>query len=67
MYILIGLLLIILGLAMVISPKTFYIITQSWKNDSSGEPSGLFLFSARFGGVMFFLAGAASITVTFMK
>ncbi|OZG63327.1 MULTISPECIES: DUF6199 family natural product biosynthesis protein [Bifidobacterium] len=59
MYIVLGLVLIAIGLLMVIEPKSFYEITQGWKNDGYAEPSQLFIISTRFGGAMFILVGLA--------
>lgn len=67
MYILIGLLFILVGGGMVISPKTFYTIVESWKSNSQGEPSGFFVFSTRFGGIMVALTGIAAIFVEFLE
>lgn len=66
MYILIGITFVGIGLLMLISPSTFYSITQSWKNDSKSEPSNLFIVSTRFGGAMFSFVGIASILLQFL-
>lgn len=49
MYIFLGIILVIVGLVMLISPKTFYQITENWKNNSEIEPSKLYIISTRFG------------------
>ncbi len=61
MYITGGIICILVGLFMLIYPNTFYEITQSWKNDSAGEPSKLFIVSTRLGGGVFLLAGVLGI------
>ena len=61
MYILIGIVFIIVGLIMLISPKTFYDIIEGWKSVSCGEPTSLFIISTRVGGTIFFVLGIASI------
>ncbi len=61
MYIIGGILCILMGLLMLISPNTFYEITESWKSHSAGEPSKLFIISTRLGGGAFLLAGVLGI------
>lgn len=65
MYLILGIILAIIGIIMLANPKLFYDITQGWKNNSSTEPSELFIFSTRFGGIMFLLVGI-SVTVIFL-
>lgn len=67
MYLLIGVILFILGIIMIISPKLFFTISESWKNDSGTEPSGLFIISTRFGGVLFTIVGIAGVIIQFVK
>lgn len=62
-----GILLLIMGLVMLVSPATFYEITESWKSNSVGEPSDLFIISTRVGGVACTLAGIGAIVVFLMK
>lgn len=39
---------------MLISPKTIYQITESWKSNSINEPSPIYCMSIRVGGGAFF-------------
>ena len=64
MYILIGIIFIIIGIVMLISPKTIFQITESWKSISDIEPSALYNVSTRVGGVAFLIVGIASIIVS---
>lgn len=64
MYILIGIIFIIIGIVMLISPKTIFQITESWKNISDNEPSALYNVSTRVGEVAFLIVGIASIIVS---
>ena len=66
MYVLLGIVLILWGLVMLCAPNFVYELTQSWKNYSSGEPSDLYRFSTRFGGVMFILVGIGGMFMPFM-
>lgn len=56
-----GLILVILGIVMLFRPQLFYELTESWKHSGSSEPSGMWILSTRFGGVMFLLAGLAGL------
>ena len=67
MYFFLGIVLIIWGFIMVRFPDVVYELTQSWKNYSSGEPSDLYRFSTRFGGVMCILAGLCGLCVPFLR
>ena len=67
MYLLLGIIFFAVGLGILFSPHTFFQLTESWKSDTSGEPSRVYLFSTRFGGVMFCLVGAAGIVVQFLE
>ena len=67
MYVLLGIVLILWGLVMLCAPNFVYELTQSWKNYSSGEPSDLYRFSTRFGGVMFILVGIGGLFVPFLR
>ncbi|MEH7347389.1 DUF6199 family natural product biosynthesis protein [Gottfriedia acidiceleris] len=62
-----GILLLIIGLLMLISPNSFYLITESWKSDYNTEPSSLYVWSTRFGGIMLTLAGTGGIIVSFIN
>ncbi len=63
MYIFLGIILVIVGVVMLISPKTFYQITENWKNNSEIEPSKLYIISTRFGGCAFLIVGLAGIII----
>lgn len=60
-YLVIGIVLLALGLFMLLRPSDFFDLTQSWKSDTPGEPSKLFLFSTRLGGCLCTLVGLAGI------
>ena len=67
MYILIGIIFIIVGIIMLISPKTIFQIIESWKGISGNEPSALYSASTRVGGVAFLISGIASIIVSLLN
>lgn len=66
LYLIAGVLLAALGITMLVNPRFFFELTESWKYDGGAEPSSLFLFSTRFGGVMCTLAGICGIIVQFI-
>ena len=60
----IGLVLIGIGVTMLVKPQFVFELSQSWRTDGSvGEPSALYVWSTRFGGVMFILAGICGLIV----
>lgn len=65
MYLLLGVIFLVCGGIMLIKPRVFYEITESWKNNAEGEPSGLYLLSTRVGGGFFLAVGIAGIIVFF--
>ena len=63
MYVILSVVLVMIGAFMAFAPRGFYEVTEKWKTTSNTEPSDLFLFSTRFGGVFFLLAGIAGLAV----
>ncbi len=63
---LISIFLVVFGLVMLLKPDLFYLITESWKSDYSAEPSDLYVFSTRFGGIIFIIVGALNVVVSFL-
>lgn len=61
MYTVLSIILIGAGLLMLISPGTFYDLTEGWKQNSSTGPSRSYIFSTRFGGIMMLAAGSLGI------
>lgn len=56
-----GIILLIIGIVMLVLPDVFYQITESWKNDSSAEPSDFYKLHTRIGGILVSLVGVAGI------
>lgn len=61
MYIFAGIIFLVIGLLMVVSPSIFFQITESWKSDKANEPSELFKISTRVGGCVFIIIGIACL------
>lgn len=66
MYVLIGILFTMVGITMFVKPKIIFTITENWKNSQNSEPSDLYIFSIRFGGIIVLLIGISSIIVQFI-
>ncbi|WP_159881906.1 DUF6199 family natural product biosynthesis protein [Paenibacillus puerhi] len=45
------------GLLMLLRPQALWALTESWKSADATEPSDLYLWSTRFGGIICLLAG----------
>lgn len=65
MYFLIGVIFVGIGFIMLINPKFIFELTESWKNNSDSEPSDLYIFNTRFGGIIVLIIGFASIIIQF--
>ena len=62
----IGIVFIICGIIIFFNPSLLYEITESWKSYSSADPSDLYIFSTKVGGVFVTLVGIASVIVFFV-
>ncbi len=67
MYLVLGILFLALGALMIFKPQLIYTLIESWKSNSPGEPSKTYLFSTRFGGVMFALVGIVAVVFQFIQ
>lgn len=65
MYFLIGVIFVGIGFIMLINPKFIFELTESWKSNSDSEPSDLYIFNTRFGGIIVLIIGFASIIIQF--
>lgn len=63
MYIVLGIVIAILGAFMLVKPEAVYALTESWKSNTSGEPSDFYLLSTRIGGGIFLVMGLAGAIV----
>ncbi|MCI8398206.1 MAG: hypothetical protein HFF90_02240 [Oscillibacter sp.] len=61
MYTVLSIILIGVGLLMLVSPETFYNLTEGWKHSGGSGPSRSYVFSTRFGGVMMLAVGSLGI------
>ena len=57
----IGIVLIVVGAALIAAPKAVYAITQNWKNSDSAEPSKTYQIITRAEGLALVIAGIVSI------
>ncbi|MDF2944864.1 MAG: hypothetical protein K0S01_3722 [Herbinix sp.] len=56
-----AIILLLIGLTMIINPKVIYKITDKWKSYFVTDPTGLYYFSVRIGGVIFIILGMVSL------
>ncbi|MEZ4728671.1 MAG: hypothetical protein R3E79_16175 [Caldilineaceae bacterium] len=61
MNILLAILLVLVGLLMILRPAIIWSITESWKSADATEPSDVYSWATRFGGILCTLAGLGAI------
>lgn len=52
-----------IGLLMLLAPRAWYKVTQSWKSYSASEPSNRFVIATRIEGILFVAAGVGYIVM----
>ena len=62
----ISIILIITGIFTFFAPHLIWELTEKWKSYSSDEPSDLYLFFTRLGGILVVIIGIATIIVSFI-
>lgn len=67
MLIFLGIIFIIIGLLMILTPNTVFIISESWKFQEKTEPSDTYIFNVRFGGTIAIIVGVIFIIVQFFQ
>ena len=65
MYITFSIILIVIGIVMILKPKIVFNFLEGWKNSTSSEPSNLYTFSTRLGGILS-LGGGIVVLVVFL-
>ncbi|WP_042149976.1 DUF6199 family natural product biosynthesis protein [Paucisalibacillus sp. EB02] len=65
MLLLLSLFVTVFGLCALLKPEWIWKLTESWKSNDATEPSDIYIFSTRFGGVMSTLAGIGCLLVFF--
>ncbi|WP_348635134.1 DUF6199 family natural product biosynthesis protein [Paenibacillus sp. PvP091] len=58
-----GVFLIFAGVLMIFKTSVFWEITERWTSRDGTEPSDLYIWNTRFGGIMCILAGLAGILI----
>lgn len=61
-----GIILIGIGLWMIMKPSQLWTVAESWKSSDATEPSELYVWSTRMGGVMTALAGTGAVVAHFL-
>ncbi|BBH20492.1 hypothetical protein Back11_18370 [Paenibacillus baekrokdamisoli] len=55
--------LALIGLLMFTKPAFIWMISESWKSNDATEPSDLYNWSTRFGGIICMIVGIAGFIV----
>ncbi len=63
MYIILSIILAIIGIVLIHKPWFIYNLTESWKHDGKGEPSGHYITNARISGYIFATVGMITAIV----
>ena len=58
--------LLLVGVLMLCFPDVAYSITESWKSNTSSEPSGLYKLHIRIGGIACTAVGIAGVIANFV-
>lgn len=61
-----GIFFILLGVLFIINPSFIWLITESWKSDDGTEPSSLYIWNTRFGGMILLIVGIGSVITAFL-
>ncbi|WP_449537643.1 DUF6199 family natural product biosynthesis protein [Ferdinandcohnia sp. Marseille-Q9671] len=61
-----GIFLLIVGVVLLLKPSLVWTLTESWKTEDGTEPSSLYIWSTRFGGVMCICVGVGVIIVSYI-
>lgn len=62
-----GIIFIILGLIAVITPRSIFIISESWKFREKAKPSDTYIYNAKFGGAVAIAVGVIFIILQFFQ
>ena len=58
--------LLIAGSLMLCFPEVIYSVTESWKSNTTGEPSEMYKIHIRVGGIACLLVGIAGLITFFV-
>ena len=61
-----GIFLLSMGVFMISKPSVFWLLFESWKSNDATEPSSLYIWSTRFGGIMFIVVGICLIIAVYL-
>jgi hypothetical protein len=61
-----GTFFIILGAMFILNPSLIWLLTESWKSEDGAEPSSLYIWNTRFGGMILMIVGIGSVIVGFL-
>jgi hypothetical protein len=61
-----GTIFIILGAMFILNPSLIWLITESWKSEDGAEPSSLYIWNTRFGGLILLIVGFGSVITAYL-
>ncbi|WHX98112.1 DUF6199 family natural product biosynthesis protein [Neobacillus sp. DY30] len=61
-----GIVFIIIGVFFIIDPTFIGLISERWKSNDGTEPSDMYLWTTRFGGMILIVAGIGMVIVALL-
>lgn len=61
-----GIVFLLIGGLAFWKPGLLWRLTEQWKSYAADEPSGLYIFSTKFGAVILMVLGAAILALPFL-
>ncbi len=61
-----GIIFAAIGIFLFLKPALFWELTEKWKSYRADEPSDFYLFSTKFGGILFIVFGIVMIVLPFI-
>lgn len=58
-----GIAFFLIGLFFFLKPEQLWRLTEQWKSYAADEPSDLYVFSTKLGGIIWMLLGAAMLVL----
>lgn len=61
-----GIIFILIGVLAFVRPDFIWEVTEKWKSSYADEPSDLYRFNTKLGGVILAVLGAAAVILSFI-
>ncbi|OMF18853.1 hypothetical protein BK133_30320 [Paenibacillus sp. FSL H8-0548] len=62
-----GILFIFIGISMMLNPKFFWELNDQWKSKDGTEPSDLYIFNKRIGGIICTVVGVILLLIKILS